>query len=103
MSRAEEMRAALARWKRSGQSLYAFAKGEEISYSRLQYWAAKLGGVKKKPVRAQPVELVPVHVTPEPRATEPISIWLTNGIALEVPVGLDEAEIRRLVGVLSGC
>ena len=103
MSRSEEMRAALARWKKSGLSLYAFAKGEAISYSRLQYWAAKFGSANKRATKAEPVELVPVQVRPEAKAVDPISIWLTNGIALEVPAGFDEAEIRRLVGVLSAC
>ncbi len=41
MNRAEEMRAALGRWKKSGLSLHAFAKREETSYSKLQYWAAR--------------------------------------------------------------
>ena len=30
-------------------------------------------------------------------------VWLANGVSLEVPAGLDEGELQRLVGVLSGC
>ena len=43
MNRAEEMRAALGRWKKSGLSLHAFAKREETSYSKLQYWRRSSG------------------------------------------------------------
>ena len=103
MNRSEEMGALLGRWRESGLSLHAFAKREEISYSKLQYWATKLRGGKKERAKTEPVELVPVRVAPEPKAAEPISIWLANGIALEVPSGFDGAEVRRLVGVLSEC
>ena len=35
--------------------------------------------------------------------TEVLSVWLSNGIALEVPAGFDDVELRRLVGLLSTC
>ena len=108
MTRAEEMRPVLRRWKKSGLSLLAFAKSEGLSYSKLQYWAAKLRVSKKTVEKSQSVELARVHVVPdeavaEPRTPEVLSVWLPNGVALEVPTGFDELELRRLVGILSTC
>jgi hypothetical protein len=109
MATKDEMYPVLKRWKESGLSLLAFAKREEVSYSKLQYWAAKLGGSKKKArkkveaVDLAPVQLVPDRATGERCGREPVSVWLPNGVSLEVPVGFDEGELRRLVGVLSTC
>ena len=108
MTHAEEMLPVLRRWKKSGLSLLGLAKSEELSYSKLQYWAAKLGGSKKTGEKSQSVELTRVHVVPdeslaEPRKPEVLSVWLPNGVALEVPTGFDEVELRRLVGILSTC
>ena len=47
MNRAEEMRAALGRWEKSGLSLHAFAKREETLYSKLQYWRAQASASSK--------------------------------------------------------
>ena len=60
MSRAEEMRAVLARWKDSGESLFAFADREQVSYAKLQYWALKLGLKKRK--KRERVEFVPIKL-----------------------------------------
>ena len=108
MTRAEEMGPVLRRWKKSGLSLLAFAKREELSYSKLQYWAAKLGGARKSGKKSRAVELAPVHVVPDkpvPESPKPevLSVWLPNGVSLEVPSGFDEVELRRLVGILTTC
>ena len=42
MELASEMRAVLERRRGSGLSLLAFAKREDLSYSKLQYWARQL-------------------------------------------------------------
>ena len=105
MTREQEMRQVLARWKESGRSLLAFSKGEGLSYSKLQYWAGKLG--ERKATGKKAVELAPVRLVPEEGVEaakrEPLSVWLSNGIALEIPAGFDEGELRRLVAVLATC
>ena len=108
MNRAEEMGQLLRRWRKSGLSLLAFSRREELSYSKLQYWARKLGGSRTAGKKSQAVDLAPLHVVPdkapcEPPKPEVLSVWLTNGVALEVPAGFDEVELRRLLEILSAC
>jgi hypothetical protein len=48
------------------------------------------------------VELAPVEVrVPSPAA--PLELALASGHVLRIPAGFDEAEVRRLLGVLAGC
>ena len=111
MKRAEEMRELFARWKSSGESLMAFGKTEGVPYSRLLYWRRKLddGVARRRAPRVKPDahELVPVRVVPDSNPAdsgpEPFEVWLSNGVSLNVSAGFDEGELRRLVGVLSGC
>ena len=107
MNRAEEMRELLARWERSGQSLLAFGKAEGISYTTLQYWRRKFRdspgateATSESPGWAE-VRVVPDAVSAEiPTGYE---VWLPNGISLEVRIGFDAVELRRLVEVLTAC
>lgn len=103
MSRAEEMRGLFARWRESGQSLMAFGKQEQVSYAKLLYWRRKFAAQERG--ASEGVQLVPVEVVDEVRERTPskIDVWLSNGVALEVPMGFDEAELRRLIGVLQSC
>jgi hypothetical protein len=54
MRRAEEMRAVFARFESSGLTLKAFGEREEIPYTTLQYWRAKLSIRERKGLRARP-------------------------------------------------
>jgi hypothetical protein len=111
MNRAEEMQELFARWKSSSQSLMAFGKAEGVPYSQLMYWRRKLDGkaARRKSLSAKAAarpDLVPVQIVADPApATRPapFEVWLANGVSLNVTIGFDEAELRRLVGVLSGC
>ena len=110
MNRAEEMRKLFGRWRSSGLSLLAFGKQEGVAYSRLLYWRRKLGddiARRKRTAAPAPPELGPVRIVPEESATdtlpEPFDVWLANGISLQVTLGFDERELRRLVVVLATC
>jgi len=109
MELAKEMRAVLERRRSSGLSLLAFAKREGLSYSKLQYWARKFRRDDDSVGRAKPrVELTRVRVIPDVRPSNgaplpALSVWLANGVALEVPTGFDAVELERLVSVLSTC
>ncbi len=101
--KSEEMRGVFDRWRASGLSLLAFGKREEIGYSRLLYWRRKFkeeGASRDRLV--DPVRVVPDPVPPEV-APEVVSVWLPNGVSLEVPLGLDGGELERLVQALSSC
>lgn len=103
MNRADEMRAVFERHESSGLSLRAYGEREGIAYTTLQYWRRRLRGATGDERSA----LAPVHVTPDTPEPQPpaehVGVWLANGVALEVPRGFDEGELRRLVDVLSAC
>jgi len=110
MTRKDEMRAAFARFEESGLTLKAFGEREQIPYTTLQYWRRRFrGGPARKQVLQAPcaVALTPVRVVPDAAAggsrSERFEVWLTNGISLEVAVGFDEGELRRLVSALTAC
>jgi len=93
------MREVLATWESSGLSLRAFGKREGIAYAKLLYW--------KKRVAPRPV-FTPVEIVEAPAASAQaspgiISIWLANGISLEVPPSVAEGDLARMVRVLSAC
>ena len=93
------MREVLATWKSSGLSLKAFGDRQGIAYAKLLYWKKRL---------ADPPSFVPVRIVEaEPEATEPraevISIWLANGVSLEVPSTVEEKDLARMVRVLGAC
>lgn len=107
------MEAVISRWEASGLSLRRFGAQEGISYSKLAYWRRKLRGAKAVRKRRAPAKesetsaLVAVQVvadeTPAAPSPSPFSIWLGNGMALDVPPGFDERELRRLLDLLSSC
>lgn len=110
MSRAQEMRDLFARWRQSGQSLMAFGKAVGVSYSKLLYWRRKF----EREVRAkndppgEPTvgfDQLRVAATKEPAVSQPspFGVWLSNGVSVDVPVGFDEEELLRLIGILSAC
>ncbi len=112
MSDAIAMEAMLKRWEESGLSLRAFGQKEEIPYSRLVYWRRKLrpGSTRsKKPKKksAAKPEFVPVKVVPDEAESAPpvvqVIAWLPNGVSLDIPPGVDQQELQRLVDVLASC
>ena len=111
MSSAKGMRELFVRWRSSGQSLMAFGRQEGVTYARLLYWRRKLedeATSRQSPAKKVALpELVPVTVVPDSKrvtsAPEKFEVWLSNGVSLAVEPGFDEAELRRLVGVLLSC
>ena len=109
MGDAIAMEATLKRWEESGQSLRAFGQTEEIPYSRLVYWRRKLppGATRPKKKSSAKPELVPVKVVPdEAEPAKPvlqIIAWLPNGVSLDIPPGVDQQELQRLVDVFASC
>lgn len=109
MSRSEEMQGALARWDESGLSLRAFAQQEGIPLSTLSYWRRKLRGTRQEVAgisgetpRWLPVRVVP-HGASQSGGIQAFEVRLGNGLGVSVPVGFDEAELRRLVMALVAC
>lgn len=102
--KSDEMRAMFERWDASGLSLRAFGKREGIAYAKLLYWRRKFREESESGAVADlaPVRVVPDAV-PEQAKAQLVGVWLPNGVSLEVPLGLDGAELERLMRVLSSC
>ena len=102
--KAEQMRATLSRWKESNLSLRAFGAREGVSYSKLVYWRRRLSSDSQA---AQKPDLAPVKIVTDREVStssaSPVSVWLPNGISLEVPPGSAIEEVSRLVDALSRC
>lgn len=116
MNLTEQMTVVLDRWDESGLSLRAFAQRDDHSYAKLLYWREKLRGVTKRtrprkletPLKRKPKALVPVRVVEDEHLATPerrkgFDVRLGNGLSVEVAIGFDELELRRLIGVLTQC
>ena len=93
------MRELFATWKSSGLSLKAFGERQGIAYAKLLYWKKRLSD---KPSFA-PVRIVEAKAAAIDAPAEVVSIWLANGIALEVPSTMAESDLSRMVRVLATC
>jgi hypothetical protein len=91
-------RQVLARWQRSGLSVRAFCRAEDVNEPRFYWWRRKLGQTKPE----EPA-FVPVHVVAEP-ADEPVTrgieVVLANGRCLRVGPGFDPHTLVALVDLL---
>ena len=102
---AREMKAVLARWRRSGESRREFGQRERISYHKLIYWRRKLDASKSsgKGIAESEPDLVPVRVIPEADGDARFIVQVGAGVEIAVPAGFDAAELARLVRCLRSC
>ena len=100
--RAAEAERVVEVWRRSGQSVAAFARQHGLSAARLLRWRARL-----EPTVA-PV-FHPVRVVGRPRPTpitparpEPLELELRGGRRIRVPAGFDPELLAELVRTVEG-
>ena len=98
----EEVPKLLLELEASGQSLAAFARERGLETWRLYEARRKAGGGGPRRKRRDDVGLAPVEVRAA-TSEDPLELALTSGHVLRIPSGFDEAELRRLLGVLAGC
>lgn len=89
--RASDARAALEKWRSSGQSMRAFCRERGVNPRRLGRWRGQLSVGTEGP---RLVELV------VPRHPSPGFVVHVGEVHVEVPVGFDADELRRLVDAL---
>jgi hypothetical protein len=99
---AQEVPQLLLEIEASGQSLAAFARERGLETWRLYEARRKAGGGGPRRKRRRVVDLAPVEVR-GPIPAGPLELALSSGHLLRIPVGFDEAELRRLLSVLAGC
>jgi hypothetical protein len=100
--KAKEVPRLLADLEASGQSVAAFARERRIETWRLYEARQKARRAEAIRGRSGRNDLVPVAVRP-PATGVAMELALSSGHVLRIPAGFDEAELRRLLGVLTGC
>jgi hypothetical protein len=97
-----EARGVLEAWRKSGQSLEAYARGRGLVPQRLHWWKKKLRfGTATNKGRA--LALLPVQVVEsraDARRGEPVTVLLRSGHMLKVGRNLDESAFARVVALL---
>ena len=86
----------VARQKRSGLSIAAFCRKEQISAPSFYQWRRRLtNGSGSEPAP----QFVPVAITPPARTD--FEIRLPGGVSVVAPGGFEEASLRRLLKVVA--
>lgn len=93
------MRSALDEFKKSGLSLYAFARERRIPYATLRYWKCRADPATD-PNRS-PVRFLEARPTGRMVAPEILEISVDSRITLRVAAHIDPQLLRRLVLALT--
>jgi hypothetical protein len=101
--RKDDARLVLDAWRRSGQTMSAFARLYGIKYERVARWKGRLHGEPNGEPRAA-VRFHPVRVRPVERqrndSVDRIELVLSEGRSIRVPQGFDADDLRRLLAVV---
>ena len=94
-----QWRRLIAEQEASGLTVREFAACRGLSASTIYWWRSRL----RREGRSV-AELVPVEVTEAPvAASTAIELVVGNDIVLRLPRGFDEADLRRVLSVVSRC
>jgi hypothetical protein len=88
-----EGRAAVALWKRSGETLATWARSNGLSRTRLSYWTSRLEQ------RSPSLTLAPVAVLAASAARGALTIELRSGRAVRVEGEFDDAALARVIAI----
>lgn len=114
--RREHWRAVLKRWRKSGLSMAAYCKGENLKDSTLNWWArqlrvrdcdlarAKRAAAKPKAQRAVRSTFVPVRViqVAPPEGASALEVVTRSGHIIRLHPGFDPATLREVIAALEG-
>jgi hypothetical protein len=99
----------LSECEKSGLSLPAFSRANNVRYETLRRWRAKLAGHKKPTAELPPsgfVELLPAAMGGQSRhetgAGCGVRVLLANGIRIELASGFDASTLSRAALALGG-
>jgi hypothetical protein len=105
--RAEEMELAIALWRESGLSKYAFCRNEKIGRATFNYWLKKYDNTLNPPLSKKTGKtigkskqsFVAVNISsPEPSYSE-LELEYPNGVKLRLPFDLSQDKLRSLIGI----
>ena len=97
--RETEARQLVDAWRRSGQTMTAFARFYDIHPERLARWCRPLRAEPSEAVRFHPVRVRPVE-GPSNDSVDRIELVLSKGRSIRVPRGFDAEDLRRLLAVV---
>lgn len=97
--RAPDARVVVEAWRRSRESLSAFARRYRIDPRRVRRWAGQLEE-PEEPVRFHPVRLVR-REDHTGKSGEPIEVVLGQGCSVRVPPGFAAEDLERVLSVLA--
>ena len=95
-----EARAALAEWRRSGETEFAFARQRGFSPQRLRYWRSRLRAPTAQRKSTAPPAFVAVAMPATGRTTSKIEIHV-GALLVCVREELDVEHLARIVGALA--
>lgn len=88
---------------RTGQSMTEFAARTGISAWTLYQWRRRLYGASGRHDLPAPRLVEVAVVQKELSRSRHLRVRLPSGHRIDVPAGSDDAELRRLLGVLESC
>ena len=77
----------------SKKSYPSFSKEHNIQAYQLQYWVQKF-----KPKKEELIPFTQVEIKRE-RTSQTMKVWIRS-VAIEIPIEIDEASLRRLIKVV---
>jgi hypothetical protein len=99
-----EAEVVLEAWRRSGESLTAFARRLGVLPCRLSRWERRLAAESEGgAVRFHPVRLVEraAETSGSPTASAPIEIALVGGTRVRLPRGFEPKDLRHVLALLA--
>src|SRR5436190_22855282 len=84
----------IAQWRKSGKSVVNFCHERDIAYRQFMRWRQRIGEIAE----SRPLTLIPVTAPTEKRSS--LVVRLSDGIAIEVERGFDEALLSAVVQAL---
>lgn len=86
----------VARQRRSGLTVAAFCRQQEVSQAAFYGWRRRLSGERSGRSTAVSFVPLPLEQAGPPRAAE-FSLQLPNGVQVTVPRNFDDAALERLL------
>jgi hypothetical protein len=90
------------RWRRSGLGAVEFAEREGLKAKTLWWWSWRLEREREAPARPAFVEVVSTAAAAGGSAGSNALEVMVGDARVAVPVGFDEATLRRLLRVVEG-
>jgi hypothetical protein len=103
--RAEEMELAIALWRESGLSKYAFCRNEKIGRATFNYWLKKYGNtlnppLSKKTSKAKSKQsFVALNISSPEQPYCELELEYPNGVKLRIPFDVSQERLRSLIGI----